>query len=183
MAQWEEDIRITEEEKFQRVWERVMEGKPNPIACGRGKESKNTMPCYGDISAKDFLASAITACHVALAEYVKLNKQVPKQCKSVVEEMILAVKTEKTQLETAYFLITGEECHAPTTFAQLAPMSWENRIRELFYHGQLWQDKYQKQAFLVEDSCLTSLYLQLEREKRQEVSGLKALMETLFGMK
>ncbi|MFI3254855.1 MAG: hypothetical protein R3Y63_11040 [Eubacteriales bacterium] len=190
MEEWEEKVlRLQDEERFQAVWERVMEGKPNPIMVGT-VEKKITPPmvatkisCFGDMSAKDHLETALSASSLALGDYQKLEKQLPQKLKSALYPLIKEVKREYNQLESAFFLLTGES-HPPTgSLLQSPPVAADKRLRERFLAAQVGQSNYQKWAFASQDSCFTTLFLQLEIQKKEEVQALQKLIQEFFWLR
>lgn len=185
---------------FQAVWARVMEGKPNPIALKpiqtpaipqqTANQSKDllyrqaeTLPCLGAEDQASFLSSALFASLQTLEEFRKLEKQLPQKLKPALLPLVSARKKQFNQLETAYFLLMGENTPYPSTLDCPAPVPADQRLRHCFRQAQIWQGLYQKSAFQTQDSCLTSLYLLLESAMKEEVHSLHQLVEGLFWLR
>lgn len=196
-----EELQCQDPKVFEAVWARVMEGKPNPIALKQtrpiqtpaipqetGNQSKDllyrsppeTVPCLGLESQAPFLLEALCACYLALEAFGKLEKQLPQKLKPALIPLVSARKKQFNQLETAYFLLTGENASIPASLTLPAPVPADARLRHCFRQAQLWQGYYQKSAFQVEDPCLTSLYLMLESAMKEEVKEIHALVEGVF---
>ncbi len=174
--------------KFEAVWSRVMAGKPNPIVSAREKcvpspKPEAQYPCFGEASAQDFLLQAVKACLEALEDFQKLEKQLPQKLKPAVLTLSTARKKQLNQLDTAYFLLTGQQASPPMTLAQSAPVPADQRLRHRFRQAQQWQSLFQKQAFTTEDACLTTLFLNLELAMKEELTRLHSLVEAVFWMK
>lgn len=176
--------------KFEAVWSRVMDGKPNPIVSARVKakerpapKQEEKYPCFGEESAQDFLKQAVKSCLEALEDFRKLEKQLPQKLKPAVQTLTTARKKQLNQLDTAYFLLTGQQASPPMTLEQSAPVPADQRLRHRFRQAQQWQGLFQKQAFTTEDACLTTLFLNLEMAMKEELTRLHSLVEAVFWMK
>ncbi len=192
MEQWETEVlRLQDEERFRAVWERVMEGKPNPIMVGTLEKRQTSPPkpapptysCFGDMSAKENLALALGASSMALEEYQKLERQLPQKLKSALYSLLKDSKKEYNQLESAYFLLTGESYPPAKSLVQSPPVPADRRLRQRFLAAQKGQSNYQKWAFSSDDSCFTSLFLQLELQKKEEVTALQKLIQEFFWLR
>lgn len=190
-----------DQEKFEAVWARVMEGKPNPIIVKKTKETTCTgtitpessikkeekILCFGEQSAQTLLAQGISAQVKALEDMKKLEKQLPQSLKPQVVCLITQRKKQLNQLETAYFLLVGEDyrINHPETLEYIhpKPVPADLRLRHLFREAQVWQAIYQKAAFSSFDSCLTTLFLQLESALKEEVISLHTLVEAVFWLR
>ncbi len=177
---------------FEAVWGRVMAGKPNPIAVGRGDVpakvapsavKENPLPCLDAEEEREFLEKALLSTLETLEEFGKLEKQLPQKLKPALAPLYSARKKEFNQLETAYFLLMGENTPYPSTLDYAVPVPADKRLRHCFRQAQRWQGEFQKSALRTGDSCLTSLYLMLETAMKEEVLGLHALVEGLFWLK
>lgn len=191
-------------ELFAAVWSRVMEGRESPIALGTAKiqskpekslplPAKNPVPtlkvtekilCYGEAVEKGPLSEYISICINSTYEYEKLSTQLPQSLKSTGQALGKQKMEVLSQLETAYFLCFSENIQdIPRNTAQSGPKSLEQRLRALFRQAQIDQTAYQKSALSSQDSCLTTLFLQLELTAREEVSALQALTLEHFRLK
>lgn len=216
---------------FESVWNRVMEGRTNPIiikksspsqiSCPSSPDSPNlptlpsppspctscslpmdftiidkdsqkeecqaTMPCFGDKSQKKMLEQAIFATLDGIEDYKKLENQLPPPLKGEICSLCHEKKKARNQLETAYFLLTGEDFleNTPQTteYIHPTPVPADKRLRHRFREAQKWQSIYQKLAFQCQDSCFTTLYLGLERATKEEVATLHKVVEEMFSLK
>lgn len=163
---------------------------PSSPSCGQSvsptppKESHPPLPCFDDKKSQTFLEEAILSTVVAIEDYKKLERQLPLNLKNTLLSLSLQKRKQRNQLETAYFLLTGEDFlkNTPNTteYIHPTPIAPQKRLRYRFREAQKWQSLYQKAAFRSEDSCLTSLYLQLESSEKEEVTILHAMVEELF---
>lgn len=163
---------------------------PSPPSCEQlesskpPKENHVPLPCFDDKKSQPFLEEAILATMIAMEDYKKLERQVPLTLKNTLVSLSLQKRKQRNQLETAYFLLTGEDFlkNTPNTteYIHPSPTVPQTRLRYRFREAQKWQSLYQKAAFRSEDSCLTSLYLQLESTEKEEVTILHTMVEELF---
>lgn len=183
------ELQCQDPQVFQAVWARVMEGKPNPIvprhppSTTRGCAVPPDHPvfCFGDTEQGNFLQQACQANQDSQEEYRKLEKQVPQRLKPQVSALLQGRKRQKSQLETAYFLLTGQV--VALSPVEYAPMPADQRLRQRFRQAQQWQVAFQKQAHVTGDSCFTSLYLLLETGMKEEVLALHDLVEAVFWLR
>ncbi len=154
---------------FEKVWGRVMAGKPNPIVVGKACEKPTIpqeaegLPCFGQESEGAFLTQAIESNAAALEDYEKLDRQLPQKLKPTLQPLVQARKKAENQLTSAYFLLTGTEFHPVQSLEYPIPVPADQRLRHRFQEAQRWQGRYQKQAVYTQDTCLTSLYCLLEQ--------------------
>lgn len=192
--QLDQPLLCQDEVKFQEVWTRVMHGNPNPISIGRPKENppqnqtqKEKILCFGDTSAKILLQESLQNNSIALEDYEKLTRQLPQKLRPQIQEIEKQRKIQQNQVETAYFLLTGIDYlqSAPNSlsYTHPQPIPADKRLRQRFREAQIWQGLYQKAAFSTQDSCLTTLFLQLEQAMKEETTLIHHLVESLFWMK
>ncbi len=187
-------LEIADQRKFQQVWERVMKGKPNPIVVGSsGSASQgqsgttpsvctaetSDLPCFGVVGESGYVETALGYGRAAVEDYEKLQRQIPRELLGKVQELAVTGKGAVCQLETAYFLLTGDLLPTANQNAPTA-LSPEQRLRKLFRDRQSLQLYYQKTAFLTKDSCVTTLFLQQELALREEVQKIQALLVEFF---
>lgn len=190
-----ESTEYDEERVFQQIWERVMEGRPNPIVPKYGKKTPSSPPlspkpepippenCVPKPSEAEFLVNALLSTQACLLDYEKLEKQLPSSLKQQGTLGLHRCKEQYIQLETAYFLGTGEDSPQQSPKLHSNPLPAHLRLRHLFLQAQQWQSAYQRSAFDSQDSRLTGLYLKLELEKKEEVSALQGLLLELFSLR
>lgn len=187
-----EELICPDQATFASVWARVMEGKPNPIVVGASPQKqppkapsgeKPKAFCFADPKEEPLLQEALLASGTAVEDFRKLEKQLPQSLKPLVHGLITRRKKEFNQIETALFLLTGEKTPLPHTTEIPIPVAADRRLRQRFLLAQEWQRRYQKAAFQTEDSCLTTLFLQLESALKEEVKTLHTLVEEVFWLK
>lgn len=151
------------------------------------EEQEDTILCFGEKSGKNLLAQGILATLEAMEEYKKLEKQLPQKLKPQVQELCGKRKKQLNQLETAYFLLVGEDflLNHPDTLEYIhqKPVPADQRLRRRFREAQIWQGIYQKGAYTSQDSYLTTLFLDLELGMKEETREVHRLVEALFWMK
>lgn len=197
-----QELTLTDQDAFSSVWNRVMKGRESPIVVGTSVKIAQATPnvtkkistpseekllCFGEISSQNLLGECILTCSAAVEDYLKLNKQLPQKLKTQSIHLEQQRKQELNQLETAFFLTTGENFLKmnPKTleFTPSAPLTPEQRLRLRFQDAQRSQAIYQKAALQSYDSCLTTLFLQLEVAMKEEVAALHALTQEYFWQK
>lgn len=197
-----------DEQQFESVWARVMGNQESAIVVGRAstegregmisglvpssvtvtktcEQGETVLPCFGDLSCRGFLEYALSQSALAVERFCQVERQVSGKWKGTVRELVEARKKEMNQLETAYFLLTGLEAPNKSldTLEYHHPVSVSAGLRTCFQEAQKWQGLYQKAAFQTKDHCLTTLFLQLEQERKEEVAQVKQLVEALFWAK
>lgn len=182
-----ERLECQDPEIFQSVWSRVMGGNSSPIALRSTPDLPPVAPatsqlfCFGQEGGKSVLEEGMWSCADALEDFRKLEKQLPQKLKSSLLPLVQSRKKGYNQLETAYFLMVGE--NYTITLEESPPVPADQRLRHRFQQGQQWQQRYQEAAFRSQDSCLTTLFLQLEQVMKEEVSGLHQLVQAVFWLK
>lgn len=151
------------------------------------EENMPTLPCFGEISLKTLLETAILATVDGLEAYKKLERQLPLKLKPILLESLLKRKKVLNQLETSYFLLVGEDFLAqyPATTEHLysPPVPADQRLRTLFRKTQELQLLFKQSALETEDVCFTTLFLQVDKELKEEISTLHRLLESLFWLR
>lgn len=145
------------------------------------------LPCFGEFSVKNLLETAILSALDGLEAYKKLERQLPYKLKASLLDSLNQRKKILNQLETAYFLLVGEDfllSHPSTTeFIYSPPVPADQRIRTLFRQTQELQLLFKKSALETEDVCFTTLFLQLDKELKEEISTLHRILESLFWLR
>lgn len=145
------------------------------------------LPCFGAISVKSLLETALLTTLEGLDAYKKLERQLPYKLKGTLLESLNQRKKILNQLETAYFLLVGEDFLSQnpntTEFIYSPPIPADQRIRGLFRQTQELQLLFKKSALETEDVCFTTLFLQLDIELKEEISTLHRILESLFWLR
>ncbi|MFI3251237.1 MAG: hypothetical protein R3Y07_09815 [Eubacteriales bacterium] len=163
---------------FQRVWGRVM-GECDVIVPTPAPLKQSPPSCYSDCAALPVIGAAIDCICESVISYQMLHRTIPKNCRKYTTYLIATGKQHLAELKTAYYLICGER------YVQKIPTGDMGEgvlvtLRNLFIGLSAWKDVYQTWGISTCDPCLTTLFMRLEGQTKDQIDCVKKLVELLM---